>query len=115
VQLTVTSQKVNNAILVPASAVLNQPEGGTAVMIVGADSRAHVQPVQVGIENAGQVQIASGLKGNEQVIVNGAYGLPDNTQVKIESPSELDKPESDKPDAEKPAAGKPGAAKTTSD
>ncbi len=110
VQLAVTAQKVDNAILVPASAVLNQPEGGPAVMIVGADSRAHLQPVQVGIESDGQVQITSGLKVNQPVIINGSYGLPDNTRVKIESPSQPDKPEADKPDA-----GKADAGKTTSD
>jgi HlyD family secretion protein len=110
VQLILTAQKVDNAILVPASAVLNQPEGGPAVMIVGADSRAHLQPVQVGIENAGQVQIVSGLKLDERVIINGAYGLPDNTRVKIESSSEHDKPETGKPEA-----GKPDAEKTTSE
>jgi hypothetical protein len=36
--------------------------------------------------------------------------LPDNTRVKIESPSQPDKPEADKPEA-----GKPEAGKTTSD
>ena len=29
------------------------------------------------------MQITKGLSGGETVIVNGAYGLPDNTQVKI--------------------------------
>jgi HlyD family secretion protein len=110
VQLTMTAQNVDNAILVPASAVLNQPEGGQAVMIVGSDSRAHLQPVKIGIENSGQVQVASGLKLNQEVIISGAYGLPDNTRVKIESSLEPDKSETDKPDA-----GKPDGRKTTSD
>jgi HlyD family secretion protein len=96
VQLSAATQKVDNAILVPATAILNQPEGGPAVMIVKPDNRAHLQAVQLGVENGEQVQITSGLKPGQQVVVNGAYGLPDSTQVKIESSSQPEKPETGK-------------------
>jgi HlyD family secretion protein len=96
VQLSVIAQNVDNAIQVPAAAILYQPEGGPAVMIAGADKRAHLQAVQVGIENADQVQVISGLKPGQQVVVSGAYGLPDNTKIKIESAPEVEKPEAGK-------------------
>ena len=115
VQLSVNSETVDNAIVIPASAILKQPEGGPSVMIVGADNRAHLRAVQVGIENADQVQITSGLSLQQQVIINGAYGLPDNTQVRIESPSEAEKPGPAKPEGGKPEGGTPEAGKTTRD
>jgi HlyD family secretion protein len=114
VRLSITAQRIENAILIPVSAVLKQPEGaGLAVMVV-SDNRAHLHPVQVGIENNDQVQITSGLKADQQVIVNGAYGLPDNTQVKIEIPSEAEKPDADKPETGKPDTAKPKGEKPES-
>jgi HlyD family secretion protein len=84
-QLSITAQKVDDALVIPSSAVVKQAEGeGTAVMVVGADNRAHLQAVQLGIENGDEVQITSGLQVNQQVVTTGAYGLPDNAQIKIE-------------------------------
>jgi HlyD family secretion protein len=96
VQLSMTAQNIDNAILVPAAAILHQPEGGPAVMIAGPDNRAHLQAVQIGIENSDEVQITSGVKFGQQVIISGVYGLPDNTQIKIERSPEPDKPEAGK-------------------
>jgi multidrug efflux pump subunit AcrA (membrane-fusion protein) len=84
-QLSVTAQKLDNVLVIPSSAILNQPEGATAVIVVGADNRAHLQAVQVGIQNGDQVEITSGLKAGQQVVTSGNYGLPDNTPVKIDS------------------------------
>ena len=78
----IVAQTLNDAIVVPASALLKTPEGGTVVMIVN-DDRAHQVAVETGIREGDRVQITKGLSGGETVIVNGAYGLPDNTQVKI--------------------------------
>ena len=79
------AQTVNDAVVVPASALLKTPEGATTVMIVDADGRAHQVAVETGIRQGDRVQITKGLSGGETVIVSGAYGLPDNTKVKIAS------------------------------
>jgi HlyD family secretion protein len=94
-QLSVTVQKIENAIVVPASAILNQPDESRAVMVVGPDNRAHLQAVQVGIQNGDEVQITSGLQAGQQVITSGAYGLPDHTQVQIENSDKAGKSKSD--------------------
>ncbi|HEX4485556.1 MAG TPA: efflux RND transporter periplasmic adaptor subunit [Terriglobales bacterium] len=86
VQLSITAQEIDGAVVVPASAVLKQPDGSSAVLIAGPDNRAHLQVAQVGIQNGDEVQIISGVKAGEQVITIGGYGLPDKTQIKIESP-----------------------------
>jgi multidrug efflux pump subunit AcrA (membrane-fusion protein) len=49
--------------------------------------------VETGIEGDRAVQIVSGLKAGEQVVTTGAYGLPDNTAVKIEPAAPAGKPE----------------------
>jgi multidrug efflux pump subunit AcrA (membrane-fusion protein) len=42
--------------------------------------------VKTGIQSSQNVQIVEGLKAGEQVVSQGAYGLPDKTKVKIEKP-----------------------------
>jgi hypothetical protein len=44
------------------------------------------------------VQIVAGLNPGEQVITQGAYGLPDKTKVKIEKPAAEEKDKSDEGD-----------------
>jgi len=85
--LTIVAQTLDHALVVPAAAVLSQPDGSRAVMVVGPDNHAHLQTVEVGIQNTGQIEITSGLKANQRVITRGAYGLPDGTEVKIENSS----------------------------
>ncbi len=94
-QLSVTAKKLDNVLVVPASAILNQPEGGVAVMVVGTDNRAHLQAVQVGIQSGDRVEITSGLKAGQQVVSSGNYGLPDNTQVKVDASTKGATPTSD--------------------
>jgi RND family efflux transporter MFP subunit len=101
--LSIKAQSVADAFVIPKAAIVSQPEGaGDAVMVVGADNHAHLQAVQVGIETADEVQILSGVKTGQTVVTTGAYGLPDNTQVKVEAEKQPDKSEAGKSKSEKP-------------
>lgn len=84
VRLFVNARTIPNALVIPASAILPSPEGKNIVMIVGADGRAHQREVQIGIKQGDHVEVVSGLKAGEPVIQQGAYGLPDNTRVRVE-------------------------------
>jgi hypothetical protein len=66
-------------------------------MVVGNDSAAHREPVTVGIADALDVQVLSGLTAADQVISGGAYGLDDGAKVKVGPAAD---------DDAKPAAGK---------
>jgi len=79
----ITARTVNDAILIPVSALLKTPEGSITVMVVGNDNRAHQVNVEPGIRQGDHVQITKGLSGGEKVITAGAYGLPNETKVKI--------------------------------
>lgn len=85
VQLSLTAQTVKDALVVPASSVITTPEGGTAVMLAGADGRAHQKAVKLGIRNGDDVQIVEGVTDADKVVSTGAYGLPDKTKIKIEA------------------------------
>ena len=92
----VTAQTVNDAVLVPVSALLKTPEGAESVMVVGDDNKAHQVNIEAGIRDGDQVQITKGLKGGERVVSSGAYGLPNDTKVKVAEaePSPSEKPAS---------------------
>ena len=85
----------------PRSALLKTPDGATTVMVVGGDDKAHQVSVEAGISEGDRVQITKGLSGGEKVVTHGAYGLPNDTKVKIAGALEADKPGAAKRPAEK--------------
>lgn len=84
-QVVVATKQADDAIVVPASAVsLDAPDANTGtVMVVDAKTVAHETRVTVGIRTPQVVQITSGLKGGETVIIEGNYALPDGTRVDL--------------------------------
>jgi multidrug efflux pump subunit AcrA (membrane-fusion protein) len=87
VQLSITAKTVEDALVVPASALLNAQGDSGQVMVIDSSSTAQSRDVKTGIQNGQDVQIVSGIKPGEMVITEGAYGLPDKTKVKVEKPS----------------------------
>ncbi len=87
VRVAIQADTVPNALLVPASAILPASDGGVAVMVVGDDGdngSAHQHKVELGVRNAEQAQILSGVTKGEEVIVEGGVGLEDGADVIIE-------------------------------
>ena len=78
---------VPRALLIPPAAVLPTQDGGTAVMVVGADGVAHTRAIKTGIRTTGAVQVLSGLSANDMVVTTGGYGLDDKTKVTIGKPA----------------------------
>ena len=99
VQLSLTAKTIKDALVVPAAAVISAPDGTSAVMIAGADGRAHLKPVKIGVRQGDDIQIIEGLATIDKVVSSGAYGLPDNTKIKVEAAKETPDEES------KPASG----------
>ena len=96
VQLAITAQTTQNAVVIPATSLLNAKGDTAQVMVVDSQSTAHSRDVKLGIETPQEAQVVEGLKPGEQVITAGAYGLPDKTRVKVENPMPVEN---------KPAAG----------
>ena len=112
VQLSMTAKTVKDALVVPTPAIYKNPEGTDYVLLVGSDGHARLKTVQVGVRNAEFTQIVSGVAAGDPVISSGGYGLPDNTQVKIETPAPVEKDSDHKSGkSEKPAAAAKPAAK----
>jgi len=86
-QISITAQTVHDALVVPASALLDASGDEAKLMVVDAQSKAKSRDVKTGIKTPQEAQIVSGLKAGEQVVTQGAYGLPDGIKVTIEKPS----------------------------
>lgn len=82
--LLMTVSVLNNprqALAVPEQALI---ETGTAqsVMAIGTDGKAEMRPVRPGVRQAGFVEILSGLKEGEQVIIEGLQKVQPGMPVK---------------------------------
>lgn len=88
VAVSIVTQTVKNALVVPTAAVLAASDGTNSVMVIGADQIAHAVVVKTGIRQADEVQILSGLQAGQQVVTQGAYGLPDGAKVTIATPAD---------------------------
>jgi multidrug efflux pump subunit AcrA (membrane-fusion protein) len=87
VQLSITAQTVRDALVIPASALLNASGDSAQVMVVDSEGVAQSRDVKTGVRGPQEVQVVSGLKAGEVVVTEGAFGLDKPTKVKIEKPS----------------------------
>lgn len=75
-------QAVNEqAIMVPQQAVTRSPEGAS-VLLVGADGKVTVQPVQTGAVQGDKWVVTQGLKAGDRVIVEGLQKAHPGAMVK---------------------------------
>jgi len=70
----------HNGLTVPAS-VVQQGSNGAYAYVINPDTSVEVRPVKVAQVSDGQALIDSGLKANEQVVVDGQYKLQAGTHV----------------------------------
>jgi RND family efflux transporter MFP subunit len=88
VHVAIVAETVENATVVPTTAILPASDGGTSVMVVGSDSTAHEKKVEIGVREPDKVQILSGAAPGEQVVVRGGVGLQDGARVRVLKPGE---------------------------
>jgi RND family efflux transporter MFP subunit len=86
VSVEIVTARAENAIVVPASAILTDPDSGDkSVMVVGSDSVARQVDIQTGLESDGKVEVVSGLSVGQRVAVSGQFGISDGTSVHAET------------------------------
>jgi RND family efflux transporter MFP subunit len=91
VHVGVVTGEAVNAMVVPASAILPGEEGGTAVLVVGSDSVAHLRKADVGIREGDKAQLLNGVRPGETVVIVGGLGVEDKAKVKVlTAPEESD-------------------------
>ncbi len=84
-QVQIVTGTAPKSVVVPLPAV--QFVEGTnkgVVMVAGDKDMAVKKEVETGAVFEGKVQIKSGVSAGERVVVQGGYGLPEGTQLKIQ-------------------------------
>jgi membrane fusion protein (multidrug efflux system) len=71
----------HGATVVPEQAVALRPAG--AVVYVPQDGVVRERPVQPGVQRNGEIEIQTGLKAGETVVVDGASMLSDGAKIKV--------------------------------
>jgi HlyD family secretion protein len=89
VQVAIIAETIENAVVIPPTAILPSEEGPDRVLVVGTDSLAHERRVKIGIRETDRAQVLEGLEPGEQVIVVGGFGLENETKVQIEKADEI--------------------------
>ncbi len=85
VRARIVSEERADRLVVPVASVVTDVEGHSIIAVVSGDT-ATQQPVTIGVRDAGLVEVeGEGLKDGDTVVTVGAYGLPEQTKVKIVS------------------------------
>lgn len=105
VEAAITVDTRQQVPVIPRGAVVEnvetyiQPESNTielqrnySVFVVEGDSIARKQDIELGIDQGNQVEITSGLQGDEEIVITGQNNLNDGKRVKVVSPDQLDTP-----------------------
>ncbi len=74
------------ALLIPDSALVINARG-TQVAIVTQNQTVHFQKIVLGRDNGTEVEVTSGLNGNESLIANPTTDLIENTRVRVAAAS----------------------------
>jgi len=71
-------------LTIPGEAIVRDPQGAANVYVYHPDgTRVYARRIEVGLPIGGEVEIRSGLNGEEQVVVGGQQKLREGTLVQI--------------------------------
>jgi RND family efflux transporter MFP subunit len=80
-EAVLTPDQATHALVVPVQA-LNHPTRGPTVTVVTPDNRLQERPVTIGVQTANYVEIKSGVREGEPIVVSDRAGLRDGQPVK---------------------------------
>lgn len=83
-QVKFTFTLPNPPLLVPANVLVNNA-GGMQVAIVTKDQTIHYQKVELGRDYGKEVEVRSGLQGNEPLVTNATTDLIEGTRVQTKA------------------------------
>lgn len=84
-RLAVILEKKSGVVVVPAHVIVARP-GGKFVALVVRDGKSEERSVQTGIEAGDRVEVLTGLRPGEQLIVRGQERLKGGVEVKVKPP-----------------------------
>ena len=78
----IVTEKLTGRLAVPRESVV-KADGAEVIYLVDGD-KAVLMPVKTGLHDGNLVEVeAEGLKDGDTIVTLGAYGLPNDTKIKI--------------------------------
>jgi hypothetical protein len=74
-----------SALVIPRGALMR--DGNTRFVYVYAEGKARRTPIEVGLIGPNEVEVISGLRDGDRVILPGATPLSDGAAVRVSEPS----------------------------
>jgi RND family efflux transporter MFP subunit len=81
VEVAIDAEPHDNVVIVPLQAIVH--EGEQAAVFVADGGKARRRNVELGVSDDQRVEVRSGLKAGEPVIVQGQAGLPDGASITV--------------------------------
>ena len=81
-RVSVQGRVIENAIIVPDSAIITTPRGDHVVFVV-KNGKAEMRKIKIGLEKKDQIHISEGIQAGEMVITAGNLNLKNGAAVKI--------------------------------
>jgi RND family efflux transporter MFP subunit len=94
VQVDIDAEQHTNVVIVPAAALVR--EGEETSVFVATGDKAQRRPVKIGLADGSDIEVVSGVKAGEMVIVEGQAGLPDGAKITIDAGEDEDEAADDK-------------------
>jgi RND family efflux transporter MFP subunit len=83
VTLRVVTEERKDCLAVPVESVVKNAAGASVIALVQGD-KAVQTPVKTGLRDRGLVEVeAEGLRADAPVVTEGAYGLPEETKIRV--------------------------------
>ncbi|MDF2656606.1 MAG: efflux transporter periplasmic adaptor subunit [Bacillota bacterium] len=80
-EVVITSEKTENVIALPSSAVLIK--SGKTVVAAIEDDKVKLKEVVLGVDNGDLAEIKSGVKAGDTIVIEGQYYLEENSEFNI--------------------------------
>jgi len=84
-RIEIITQAIKNALIIPEETILTTPQGEKFVFIV-EENKAIQKKIKTGFENKGKVQVITGIKEGDRLIIAGYEKLKPGQEVQIIKP-----------------------------
>ncbi len=82
-RVNIVAGKNEDTIVLPSGAVLERE--GEAIVFIIKESKAVFTKVETGMENEEYVEVLSGIKPGDEIVMKGNYSLINNARVEVEN------------------------------
>ncbi|HZZ79075.1 MAG TPA: efflux RND transporter periplasmic adaptor subunit [Gemmataceae bacterium] len=78
-----------DALRIPSAALAGKAEGGKGFVRVVRDSKVYLVPIRYGTDNGSEVEVISGLRSADQIVLRSSGTIKDGTEVTLAQKSPL--------------------------